>query len=118
MQANQTLAGLEAAEAANASADAVFFSPDLWLQQLWPLLDRDSKAALPVGSVAMRGLVDGSIELFASPACGFSPDALSTALLLWPRVRDLTLLAVSDPADLAPLATAALARLTNLTVRE
>ncbi|KAG1653692.1 hypothetical protein FOA52_006415 [Chlamydomonas sp. UWO 241] len=66
----------------------------------------------------MRRQVDGSIKVVASPACGFSPDALTTALLLWPRATHLTLLAVCDPADLAPPATTALARLTSLTVRQ
>ncbi|KAG1676481.1 hypothetical protein FOA52_002301 [Chlamydomonas sp. UWO 241] len=80
------------AAAATEKAHAVLFSPDLWLQQLWRWLDRDSKAALRGASVAMRRQVDGSIEVVASPAC--------------------------DPADLAPLATAALARLASLTVRE
>ncbi|KAG1652432.1 hypothetical protein FOA52_013178 [Chlamydomonas sp. UWO 241] len=103
--------------AATASAEEVLFSLDLWLE-LWRWLDRDNKAALRGVSFAMRGQVDGSNKVVASPACGFSPDVLSTALLLWPRVTHLTLLAVSDPADLAPLATAAPARLTSLTVRE
>ncbi|KAG1673099.1 hypothetical protein FOA52_013169 [Chlamydomonas sp. UWO 241] len=84
---------MQATEAGTASADEVLFSPDLWLQQLWPWLDRDSKAALCGLSIAMRGQ-------------------------LWPRVTHLTLLAVSEPADLAPLATTALARLASLTVRE
>jgi hypothetical protein len=116
-----TMANVEADAAASAigtaNAHAVLFSLDLWLE-LWRWLDRDSKAALRGVSIAMRGQVDGSIEVVASPACGFSPDALSTALLLWPRVTHLTLLAVSDADDLTPLATTALARLTSLTVRE
>ncbi|KAG1673100.1 hypothetical protein FOA52_013170 [Chlamydomonas sp. UWO 241] len=101
----------------DAAAHEVLFFLDLWLE-LWPWLDRDSKAALRGVSVAMRGQVDGSIAVVASPACGFPPDSLSTALLLWPRVTHLTLLAVSDAAELAPLATTALARLTSLTVRQ
>ncbi|KAG1676472.1 hypothetical protein FOA52_002292 [Chlamydomonas sp. UWO 241] len=44
----------------------------------------------------MWGQVDGSLEVVTCPACGFSPDALTTALLLWPRVTHLTLLAVGD----------------------
>ncbi|KAG1676466.1 hypothetical protein FOA52_002286 [Chlamydomonas sp. UWO 241] len=95
----------------------VLFSLGLWLE-LWRWLDRDSKAALRGVSIAMRGQVNGSIEVVSSPACGFSPDALSTAMLLWPRVTHLTLLAVSDANDLTPLTTTALARLTSLTVRE
>ncbi|KAG1673096.1 hypothetical protein FOA52_013166 [Chlamydomonas sp. UWO 241] len=101
----------------DAAAHEVLFSLDLWLE-LWPWLDRDSKAALRGVSVAMRGQVDGSIEVVASPACGFSPDSLTTALLLWPRDTHLTLLGVSDATDLAPLATTALARLKSLTVRQ
>ncbi|KAG1678181.1 hypothetical protein FOA52_016118 [Chlamydomonas sp. UWO 241] len=108
-----------AAEEASASAHQVLFSPDLSLE-LWPWLDGGSKAALRGVSSAMRRLVDGLIEVVASPASGFSPDALSKALLLWPRTTHLTLLNVGGAADLAPLATttAALARLTSLTVRQ
>jgi hypothetical protein len=77
-----------------------------------------AKAALRGVSSAMRRQVDGSIEVVASPASGFSPDALSSVLLRWPRATDLTLLNVGGSADLAPLATTALARLTSLTVRQ
>ncbi|KAG1656254.1 hypothetical protein FOA52_006381 [Chlamydomonas sp. UWO 241] len=77
-------------------------------------MDRESKTALRGVSVAIRGLVDGSVEVVTSPACGFFPDALNSALLRWPRTTHLTLLAVSDAADMAPLATTALARLTSL----
>ncbi|KAG1676475.1 hypothetical protein FOA52_002295 [Chlamydomonas sp. UWO 241] len=119
MQTHETAAEVAAAAAAASTekAHAVLFSPNLWLE-LWRWLDRDRKTALRGVSIALRGLVDESIEVVFSPACGFSPDALTTALLLWPRVAHLTLLAVSDAADLAPLATTALTRLTSLTVRK
>jgi hypothetical protein len=45
----------------------------------------------PRGSSAMRRLVDGSMEVVAIPSEGFSPDALSSAMLRWPRTIDLTL---------------------------
>jgi hypothetical protein len=101
------LAAAEAAASVTASAHAVLFSLDLWLEP-WPWMDRDSKAALRGVSIAMRRLVDGSCT--------------------WPRVELLphelpshprrTLQAVGDASDLSPLATTSLARLTSLTVRQ
>jgi hypothetical protein len=86
---------------------------------MWPWLDRNSKSALRGVSIAMRRQVDGLIEVVASPASGFSPDALTSALLRWARTTDLTLLNVGGASDLAPLATTtAMARLTSLTVRQ
>jgi hypothetical protein len=87
-------------------------------------LGRASKVALRCVSVAMRSLVDASVEVVASPGLGFSAAELTAALVRWPGVRDLTLLAVSDAgvmsgaAQLQPLATASLAGLTSLTVRQ
>jgi hypothetical protein len=107
----------EAEAAATASAHAVLFSLDLWVV-LWPSLDHDSKVALRGVSSAMRRQVDAFIEVVASPASGFSPDALTAALLRWPAVHHLTLLAVGGASDLAPLATASLSGLTSLTVRQ
>ncbi|KAG1665297.1 hypothetical protein FOA52_015874 [Chlamydomonas sp. UWO 241] len=115
------MAALEASMAAplagSASCHAVLSSPDLWLV-LWPSLDRVSKVALRGVSKGMRSQVDASIKVVASPASGFSPSALSAALVHWHAVHDLKLLAVSGAADLAPLATASLAGLTSLTVRQ
>ncbi|KAG1671990.1 hypothetical protein FOA52_013363 [Chlamydomonas sp. UWO 241] len=115
------LAGADAdAEVAAALAHAVLTSPDLW-SQLWRLLDRDSKAAFRGVGSAMRQLVDASVGVVASPSStGLSDaDELAAALRLWPRIRDLTLLNVSNAAaTLQPLATAELSRLTKLTVRE
>ncbi|KAG1679526.1 hypothetical protein FOA52_011127 [Chlamydomonas sp. UWO 241] len=65
-----------------------------------------------------RSLVDGAVQVVASPSSGASADDLASALLRWPAVRDLTLLNVTGAADLAPLSTASLAGLTSLTVRE
>jgi hypothetical protein len=111
------LAAEAEAEAATASAHAVLFSLDLWVV-LWASLDRGSKVALRGVSGAMRRQVDASIEVVASPASGFSADALTAALLRWPAVHHLTLLAVKIASDLAPLATASLSGLTSLTVRQ
>ncbi|KAG1659809.1 hypothetical protein FOA52_002145 [Chlamydomonas sp. UWO 241] len=83
-----------------------------------PSLDRASKVAMRCVSRTMRSLVDASIEALSSPASGFSPDALTAALVRWSGVHDLTLLKVSSTADLVPLATASLSGLTNLTVRQ
>ncbi|KAG1656410.1 hypothetical protein FOA52_009388 [Chlamydomonas sp. UWO 241] len=80
--------------AATASTHAVLFSEDLFLQPLWPSLDRDSKRALRVVCTTMRSLVDDAV------------------------VRDLTLLGVVSASMLKPLATAALYGLTSLTLRE
>ncbi|KAG1653916.1 hypothetical protein FOA52_004554 [Chlamydomonas sp. UWO 241] len=114
----QSVEAAEAAAHATASAHAVLFSLYIWLE-LWPWLDRDSKAALRGVSIAMRRLVDGSIQVVAGPASGFSPDALTSVLLRWPRTTHLTLLNVGSAEDLAPLATmTALARLKSLTVRQ
>jgi hypothetical protein len=99
------------------SAHAVLLSPDLCSQQLWRWLDRDSKRALRGVSTALRGLVDGAIEVVASPIEGFSAPELTTALRLWHGVTHLTLLGVSSD-NLQPLATATLAGLTSLTVRQ
>ncbi|KAG1663338.1 hypothetical protein FOA52_004100 [Chlamydomonas sp. UWO 241] len=110
-------ARLAAAEEASASAHAVLLSQDL-ISRVWPWLDRESKAALRGVSSAMRRLVDGSIEVVASPVSGFSSQGLSNALLLWPRTTHLTLLNVGGADDLAPLATAPLTRVTSLTVRQ
>ncbi|KAG1655490.1 hypothetical protein FOA52_008961 [Chlamydomonas sp. UWO 241] len=66
----------------------------------------------------MRSQVDASIQVVASPVSGFSPDALSAALVRWSGMRDLTLFAVSGTDDLAPLATASLTGLTSLTVSQ
>ncbi|KAG1675855.1 hypothetical protein FOA52_001512 [Chlamydomonas sp. UWO 241] len=116
MQADE--AAVEAAAHATASAHAVFFSLYHWLE-LWPWLDRDSKAALRGVSISMRRQVDGSIQVVASPASDFSPDALTSVLLRWPRTTYLTLLNMRGADDLAPLATTtALARFTSLTVRQ
>ncbi|KAG1666574.1 hypothetical protein FOA52_000541 [Chlamydomonas sp. UWO 241] len=109
-------ARMAAEEVAAAASAAVLFSPDLWMV-LWPSLDRASKVALRSVNRAIRGQVDGLIEVVASPVSGFSADALSAALRLWPRTRDLTLLGVSDASVLAPLETAS-AGLTSLTVRQ
>ncbi|KAG1657786.1 hypothetical protein FOA52_012864 [Chlamydomonas sp. UWO 241] len=62
----------------------------------------------------MRGQVDASIVVVASPSSGFSAAQLIHALSNWPGVRDLTL----GASDLQPLATASLAGLTSLTVRQ
>jgi hypothetical protein len=115
MEAN--VAVLTAPLAATAAYHAVLMSPDLF-GELFPWLDRASKAALRSVSVAMRSQVDGSIKVVASPASGCSADSLSAALVCWPAVRDLTLLAVSDASELQPLATSSLAGLTSLTVRQ
>ncbi|KAG1679525.1 hypothetical protein FOA52_011126 [Chlamydomonas sp. UWO 241] len=108
----------EAAALEFASTHAVLLSEDLLHQQLWRWLDADAKAALRVVSKGTRSLVDGAVQVVASPSSGASAIDLASALLRWPAVRDLTLLNVSDAASLAPLSTASLARLTSLTVRE
>ncbi|KAG1655906.1 hypothetical protein FOA52_009848 [Chlamydomonas sp. UWO 241] len=100
-----------------AACHAVIFSPDL-SPQLLLSLDRASKVALRCVNRAMRSQVDASIKVVASPVSGFSADVLSAALVRWSGMHDLTLLAVSDDADLEPLATASLAGLTSLTVRQ
>jgi hypothetical protein len=101
-----------------ASAHAVLLSEDLFCQQLWRWLDADAKAALRVVSKGMRSLVDGAVQVVASPSSGASANDLRSALLRWPAVRDLTLLNVIDTTDLSPLSTATIAGLTSLTVRE
>jgi hypothetical protein len=68
-----------ASRAATASAHAVLFSLDLWAV-LWPSLDHDSKVAMRGVSSAMRRQVDASIEVVASPASDFFPDALTAAV--------------------------------------
>ncbi|KAG1657004.1 hypothetical protein FOA52_012005 [Chlamydomonas sp. UWO 241] len=99
-------------------SQSVLFSVDLW-PGLWPGLDRGSKRALRANCVAMRKQVDISVTVVvASPDVGFIPDELSRALLRWPGVSVLALLSVSGASSLAPLATASLAVLKSLTVRE
>ncbi|KAG1662822.1 hypothetical protein FOA52_009036 [Chlamydomonas sp. UWO 241] len=66
----------------------------------------------------MRRQVDGAVEVVASPVCGFSATQLSHALGLWPAVKHLTLLGMSDERDLQPLATMPVAGLRSLTIRE
>ncbi|KAG1662173.1 hypothetical protein FOA52_006393 [Chlamydomonas sp. UWO 241] len=104
-------------EAATVAYHDVLFSPDL-APKLLSSLDRATKVALRCVNKAMRSQVDASIKVVASPASGFSPDALSAALVRWSGMRDLTLFAVNGTDDLAPLATASLAGLTSLTVRQ
>ncbi|KAG1670672.1 hypothetical protein FOA52_010947 [Chlamydomonas sp. UWO 241] len=100
------------------AAHAVLFSADLFTA-LWPWLDRASKQALRCVNWAMRVQVDASIVAVAIPSSGLSAAQLTQALSNWPGVRDLTLLAARPAAsDLQPLATASLAGLTSLTVRQ
>ncbi|KAG1673876.1 hypothetical protein FOA52_012901 [Chlamydomonas sp. UWO 241] len=107
---------MHAVNDSTAAYHAVLFSPDL-APKLLSSLDRASKVALRCVNKAMRSQVDASIVVVASPASGFSPVALSAALVRWGGMHDLTLLAASG-TDLAPLATATLAGLTNVTVRQ
>ncbi|KAG1655125.1 hypothetical protein FOA52_012543 [Chlamydomonas sp. UWO 241] len=100
------------------TAHAVLFSEDLWVSELWRWLDRGSKVALRGVSRAMQRQVDGAVEVVASPACGFSAIQLSHALGLWPAVKHLILLGMSDGRDLEPLAMTAVAGLRSLTIRE
>jgi hypothetical protein len=108
----------EAAALESASAHAVLFSQDLWHQHLWSWLDPESKAAMRLVSKDMRIQVDAAVEVVASPSSGASANALRSALLRWPAVRELTLLNVSNAAALVPLSTTTLAGLTSLTVRQ
>jgi hypothetical protein len=103
--------------AATASAHAVLFSHDLW-PLMWQELDRSSKQALRCVCRPMRSQVDGSITRVASRSSGVSAAKLTRALVRWPGMVDLTLLNVSSASVLQPLATASLARLTSLAVRE
>jgi hypothetical protein len=117
------------AEAAGASAREVLFSRDL-MGEMWPSLDAPTKLALRSVCTTMRRHVDAAIEVVASPrawfsrrpvdrtSAGFSAAELTAALARWPSVRDLTLLGVIDASDVQPLATASLAGLTSLTVRQ
>ncbi|KAG1657720.1 hypothetical protein FOA52_011982 [Chlamydomonas sp. UWO 241] len=113
---------LAADEAAAATAlyHAVLLSPGLFWLGLFPCLDRSSKVALRGVCGALRRQVDGAIQVLASPVAGFSPDALTAALVRWPAMKDLTLvMAVSSSAsDLAPLATTTRAGLKNLAVHQ
>ncbi|KAG1679522.1 hypothetical protein FOA52_011123 [Chlamydomonas sp. UWO 241] len=108
----------EAAAIESVSAHAVLLSEDLVCQQLWRWLDADAKAALRVMNKRMRSLVDGAVQVVASPSSGASANDLASALLRWPAVRILTLLGVSGATDLSPLSTASLAGLTSLTVSQ
>ncbi|KAG1656423.1 hypothetical protein FOA52_009638 [Chlamydomonas sp. UWO 241] len=108
----------EAAALEFASAHAVLLSEDLLHQQLWRWLDADAKASLRVVNKRMRSLVDGAVQVLATPSSGASANDLNSALLRWPAVRNLTLFHVSSTTDLTPLSTASLAGLTSLTVRE
>ncbi|KAG1681610.1 hypothetical protein FOA52_014118 [Chlamydomonas sp. UWO 241] len=54
------------------AVDAALFSPDLFLDQLWQWLDRESKRALRSVSVAMRKQLAGAVVVVASPDKGFS----------------------------------------------
>ncbi|KAG1675592.1 hypothetical protein FOA52_014180 [Chlamydomonas sp. UWO 241] len=106
------------ADVADFAVDAVLFSPDLW-PVLWPSLHASTKRALRGVCSAMRQQVDAAIVVVASSRAGFSPAELTGAITRWPGVRHLTLLGVCDAAStLAPLATASLADLESLTVRE
>ncbi|KAG1679521.1 hypothetical protein FOA52_011122 [Chlamydomonas sp. UWO 241] len=108
----------EAAAIDSVSVHAVLLCEDLVRQQLWRWLDADSKTALRLVCKVMRSLVDGAVQVVASPSSGASAPDLAAALRRWPAVRDLTLLNVSGATDLSPLSTATLAGLTSLTVRE
>ncbi|KAG1667451.1 hypothetical protein FOA52_012206 [Chlamydomonas sp. UWO 241] len=66
----------------------------------------------------MRRQVDGSITRVASSSSGFTSAVVTRALVLWPGMVHLTLLSVRSASVLLPLATASLARLTSLTVRQ
>ncbi|KAG1676635.1 hypothetical protein FOA52_008764 [Chlamydomonas sp. UWO 241] len=66
----------------------------------------------------MRDQVDVAVQVVASPASGASSNELGLSLVRWPRIVDLTLLAVGDASDLAPMSTASLASLTHLTIRQ
>jgi hypothetical protein len=100
------------------AAHMVLFSEDLFAEALFPRLDRASKVALRRVCHAMRAQVDGSIVVVASPASGASAGELVSALVRWPRVKDLTLLGVRGGSPLLPLSTATLGGLERLTVRE
>ncbi|KAG1666698.1 hypothetical protein FOA52_013610 [Chlamydomonas sp. UWO 241] len=106
----------------DAAAHAVLFSQDLLAHGLWPWLDVSSKKALRGVCSAMRRQVDVSIVVVTSPGepweAGPSAAELAAALQRWPSVTELTLMGVCNAAStLAPLATAALKRLTSLTLR-
>ncbi|KAG1679540.1 hypothetical protein FOA52_011142 [Chlamydomonas sp. UWO 241] len=109
--------GARRVEAAAQSAHAVLLSEDLMQNQLWRWLDADSKAAMRLVSKLMRSLVDGAVKVVSSPSTGATANDLSSALLRWPGVRDLTLLDVRA-TDLSPLSTTSLASLTSQTVRQ
>ncbi|KAG1669914.1 hypothetical protein FOA52_002440 [Chlamydomonas sp. UWO 241] len=68
----------------------------------------------------MRNQLDAAITFVSSPESGFFVEGLRRSLMLWPRVRDLTLLNVSDPRvdTLQPLSMTSLAGLTSLTIRQ
>ncbi|KAG1672446.1 hypothetical protein FOA52_013232 [Chlamydomonas sp. UWO 241] len=113
------LAAEEAAALETASAREVLLSEDLF-DVLWPCLDPPTKAALRGVSRSLRRLVDGLVEVVASPSAGFSAAQLTRALMRWRDVTDLTLLGVRsvNASTKLPLTTATLPRLNSLTVRE
>jgi hypothetical protein len=111
----------EEVEHATALAHSVLFSDYLWRLQLWRWLDSGSKSALRGVSRAMCAQVEGSIGAVTSPASGFSSDDLTHALATMarcPGLRDLTLINVSGGSGMQPLATASLAGVTSLTMRQ
>ncbi|KAG1672441.1 hypothetical protein FOA52_013227 [Chlamydomonas sp. UWO 241] len=113
------LASEAAAALQTASAREVLLSEDLFGVLLWPFLNASTKAALRGVSRAMRRLVDGLVEVVTSPSAGFSAAQLTSALMRWRGVTDLTLRGVSNATStLLPLTTATLPRLYSLTVRQ
>ncbi|KAG1667191.1 hypothetical protein FOA52_004186 [Chlamydomonas sp. UWO 241] len=117
------LADVEADEAERAAAVAQVVLFELWPElHLW--LDRGSKRALRGVSRAMCARVEGSIGAVTSPEAGISVGDLLHALATMarmPRLRDLTLLNVDNPAStLTPLGSfmVSLAGVTSLTIRE
>jgi hypothetical protein len=100
-----------------ADAHAVLLSPDLFTI-LWPSLDGESKRALRSVTATLRSQVDALIEVVATPMLGCAATELAAALGRWPRTKDLTLHAVASTSALAPLATASLAGLKRLAIRQ
>ncbi|KAG1668666.1 hypothetical protein FOA52_001274 [Chlamydomonas sp. UWO 241] len=100
------------------SACYLVFSGNHLLGLLWPFLNTSGKAALRGVCKAIRGQVDGLMKVVASPSGGFSAGELTAAMNRWSAVTELTLFGVNTTQSVQPLATATLARLEILTVRQ
>jgi hypothetical protein len=90
-----------ASRALHASALEVLLCPDLW-SQLWRWMDGPSKYALRGVCTELRILVDGEVEVVASPSSGCTGEELSHALFQVGGTHGILSIAVSRTFPMRP----------------